>query len=306
MVTMRYARIFRSLIRKRRSLRNRRVSSRYPRRALRASAPRRRAGSRSRRRGGRSGRAFVRPFSLTSPAVPKSIIRRIHIPSGVRVSSFARKVARHTGHYHFLSWQGTQNSASGATRLYPMLRFHAGLGGLMFLNWGFVQRDMSLSANDYAANYPQYSRYLLAYIMIKLTVKQIQESGRVRVSLVRTTRMSGEPSNTLPLANFTRDLNTFQTTQYYNILWQKYLDFTVQPTNDVNSRIATVNLYLPFWRMMETTKRAAANAETDWEPPGSRWFDFTYFVIDSDDDLASTTKYFSYDCRVRAKFFELE
>lgn len=280
----------------------------YPRSRIRTRSTRRRARlvRRRRPRYRRSRRAYVRVHRLTNPTVPKSIVRRVHIPSTIHSTAFARKVARHVGHYHFLSYQATTQSAYGANRQFPCLRFHAGLGGLQFVNWNYVARDPSLTANDYVPNYPQFSRYLLAYTMLKLTIRQIQESGRVRLSLVRTSRMVGDPNNTLPLYNFTRDLDTFQSSQYYTVLWQKYVDFTLQPTNDTNARVATVNLYFPFWRMMETAKRAQATAETDWEPVGSRWFDFTYFVIDSDDDLNSDTKFFTYDIRVRSKFYELE
>lgn len=260
----------------------------------------------SRRMRSRSFRAFVRPHRLTNPSVPKSVMRRIHIPSTIHSTAFSRKVIRTTGHYHFISLQGTTQSAFGASRQFPCIRFHAGIGGLQFVNWTLVQRDPTLTINDYVPGFPQYSRYLLAYIMIKLTIKQIQESGRVRLSIVRTTRNMGEPSNATVLDNWNRDLDGFQTSQYYTILWQKFVNFTTQPTNDTNARVATVNLYFPFWRMMETTKRATASLESDWEPPGTRWFDFTYFVIDSDDDLASTSKYFTYDCRVRSKFYEIE
>lgn len=300
-----------TMVRRTRTSRKTRKASRRGYKKTRYSyGTRRRFGFRRRRFG---GRRILKKHQYATPMLPLSIVKKIHIPCSIKVSRFAKKVYT-AGQKHLMNWfiNGYTSTISGNNPL--SFRFHADIGARMFLNGGWVGTPTVPSGvlNSYSLAYPQATRYLLKGIRIKIMVKQFNEVCRMRFSLARMTRAAAGSPSLDRLWGWNSNIDEPQNVTYWNTLWQKYLKFDdplyIGSTGSgyTNNRQKEVNMYVPFNRVFETSKRAQAAGAVDWEPAGAQWWDFTYLIIDSNDNSSGDSRFCEVNVFMQAIWYEME
>lgn len=259
-------------------------------------------------------RKYLKKYNFRKPTFGKEITKHIHIPCTIKSSNFVKKLYR-AGQKHYLHWfiGGATSTVSGNNPL--SFRLHASLGQSMFAygGWTGTASTPSGTINDANLPYPQVTRYLLVGIQVKFVIYQINENMRMRICLASMARPGSGIYNTTRLFGWNNVIDEPQNEQFWKIHWQRNIKFddptALTPaggTEYKNNRVREVSTYLPFNRVMETSTRATATGDGSWEPTGSDWYHYTYFIINSDDQGSLDGEYAQVNCFVSSLWYELE
>lgn len=260
--------------------------------------------------------AYKRRYTLSKPQTNylkagtlAMVARKIHIPFTQISTRFNKRVMR-VGNPHYLHGLFSGVTATSLGSVTNSIRFEPSLSVAEMANGAnWTSTATNWGSTDYTALYTpglnNLKQAYLAWMKLTVVIDSANENCKVRICIAKPRRQLASTLTRLSAWDPNVD-SPHQALDKWEVMYTKFINFTdmVRETGVTHNPQRTVNIYLPFARMIRYTGNLDPSTGSSWNG-NQLWSDYSYLIIDSNDATDVDGELCNVRVYYEAKFYEL-